>query len=205
MKNSITILMLMFLLSCNNVATHEQNQNALANPFSAFIEKNKIIELPFVYSYNNGESKFNYDEMKTIDSNSSDTLFVKNKDGVKCYGILPDTSKYFSIIYFYPAEVYYPVVVTYSKSGQLIDELRLNLGGCGEDCGLEQCTEFSRIDNDLTIFSADTIKWEFLCDSIGEPIPKSGVIWIDTKSGRFTNEGRFVMTKDKHQEVKYNR
>ena len=204
MKSITAILMILVLLSCKNEATQKQNQNALATPFRAFLNKIKIIELPFVYKYRGDESELNYAQMRTIDSNSPDTLFVKNKEGIKCYGMLPDTSQYFSLIYFYPAEVYYPVLATYNKNGQLMDEVRLNLGGCGADCGLEQCTEFSRIDKNLSIFSADTIKWQFLCDSLGEPIPKSGVIWIDTKTGHLTQEGRVIMAKDKHEEIKNN-
>ena len=195
------LFLLFFLVSCKNESV--QNQNTKVNSFRLFLNKMEVINLPFEYNYNSGDPEFDYGKLKSIDYNSIDTLFVKNRDGVKCYGLLPDTSTYYSIIYFYPAEIYYPVVISYDKNGSLIDEIRLNLGGCGADCGLERCSEFSHVNQDLSIVSADTVVWEFMCDGMGEPIPKSSVIKIDSKTGHLANDGRFVIDQNNHEEINY--
>ncbi|HYV92047.1 MAG TPA: hypothetical protein VE978_09705 [Chitinophagales bacterium] len=204
MRKLATILLVLLLNSCNSGTIEKQSSNAPPDTFREFLKKFKIIDLPFVFRYADFKESFNYNKMTSIDANSSDTLFIKTEysDGIKCFGMLPDTTIFFSIIYFYPADSYYPQLVTYNKRGKLIDETSLIVNGCGGDCGLQYCSETGMINKDLSIFCADTVNWEYFCDSLGQPIPNSDIVWINTKTGRLTNNGKVKMTNDKHQEVK---
>ena len=145
--------------------------------------------------------------MPSFDVKSIDTLFVKTaySEGIKCFGFLPDTSKFFSLIYFYPADSYYPHLITYDRKGKQIDQTSLIVNGCGGDCGLQYCSETCIINNDLSILCADTVIWEYFCDSLAQPIPNSGIVWINTKKGKLTYNGKLKMTGDKHEEKKNSR
>jgi len=207
MKNITLILTALFLFSCNNTTTEKQTSNAPSDTFRQFLRKFKIIDLPFVYRYVDFKENFDLDKMPSIDIKSIDTLFIKKgyPEGIKFYSILPDTSKFFSLIYFYPADSYYPILVTYDKKGKQIDETALIVNGCGGDCGLQYCSSTGIINNDLSIFCADTLVWEYFCDSLSQPIPNSDIVWIDSKTGKLTNNGKLKMTNDKHEEKKNNR
>lgn len=207
MKNITLILTVLFLLSCNNLATEKQTPNVALDPFRQFLNKFKIIDLPFVYRYVDFKEYFDLDKMQHIDVNSSDTLFIKTDYSaeIKCYGILPDTSKFFSLIFFYPADSYYPQLITYDKKGKQIDKTSLIVNGCGVDCGLQYCSETAIIEKDLSILCVDTVIWEYFCDSLGEPILNSDIVWINTKTGKLTDSGKLKMTDDKHEEKKNSR
>lgn len=204
MKTFTQILALVLLLSCNNTIKKKEISSTTAGTFRLFLKKFKFIDLPFDYRYVDFKEVLDLDKMPTIDVNSSDTLFVKTEysEGIRCYGILPDTSKYFSLIYFYPADSYYPHLINYDKNGKQIDQTSLIVNGCGEDCGLQYCSETCIIQKDLSITCADTVIWEYFCDSLGEPIPNSGIVWINTKTGQLTSTGKIKMTADQHEEKK---
>ena len=207
MRYTKVILTALFFFFCNKATTEKQTTNVPPDTFRQFLKKFKIIDLPFVYRYVDFKEIFDLDKMLSIDAKSSDTLFVKTdfSEGIKCFGILPDTSKFFSLIYFYPADSYYPQLVTYDKGGKLIDETSLIVNGCGGDCGLQYCSETGIIKKDLSIFCADTVIWEYFCDSLSQPIPNSDIVWINTKTGNLTNNGKIKMTDDKHVEMKNSR
>ena len=192
----------LFLLSCNSLKTEKETSTTPSDTFRLFLKKFKIIELPFVYRNVDFKGNFDLDKMQSIDAKSNDTLFVKTdySEGIKCFGILPDTSNFFSLIYFYPADSYYPQLITYDKKGKQIDQTPLIVNGCGSGCGLQYCSETGIINKDLSIFCADTLVWEYFCDSLSEPIPNSDIIWINSKTGKLTNNGKLKMTDEKHEE-----
>ena len=197
----ITVIVISFVLfSCQSGNTDNLNAQDQSPAFRLFLKKFKTVELPFVYRYGNFEDSLDFDKMPVVDPNSDDTLYVKadDLDEIKCYGMLKDTSKFFSLIYFYPADSYYPMLVTYDKKGNLIGKTSLIVNGCDGDCGLEYCSETGIIDSDLSITCTDTIVWKFSCDSLGVPIPDSDSVWVNSKKGKITDSGKVIM----HKEVK---
>ena len=203
MKRITCILITLILFSCKTDNAENLNTSDQSAGFRIFLTKFKTIELPFVFRYGNFEDGLDFEKMSVVDPNSNDTLFVKEMDRneIKCYGMLKDTSKFFSLIYFYPADSFYPVLVTYDKKGNQIDKVSLIVHGCGGDCGLEYCSETGIINNDLSILCADTVVWKFSCDSLGEPIPDSDSIWVNSKAGRIKDNGKLIMKKE--QLLKY--
>jgi hypothetical protein len=183
-----------------DTTTDKQTPEAKSD-FRQYIKKFKPVSLPFVFRYSDTEL-YDFEKMFDFDPKSSDSLFLNPDYGIKCFGILPDTTKYFSLLYFFAADSYYPALITYTKDGKQIDRVNLIVNGCGGDCGLKYCSENGIINKDLSIFCSDTIKYDFSCDSLGEPIPNTSVTYINSKTGVLTDSGKIKISKDKHQEVK---
>jgi len=196
MRNFTILLTLIFVCSCNN--TKKQTMQTIqpeSSTFKTFLQKFKPIDLPFIYRDSYSLTLVDINNLPKLDSNSSDTLFLKSEfpDETYCYGILTDTANFYSLIYLFPADALYPVLVTYTKTGKLIDKTYLSVNGCGSDAGLTYCSSTSIINKDLTVFCADTVKYDFICDSVGKEIPNSSEILIDTKKGRLTKNGKIIM------------
>jgi hypothetical protein len=204
MNKIVCILIALILFSCQPDTEDKLDTTDRSATFQAFLKKFKTVELPFIFRYGNFEDSLEFDKMPAIDPNSNDTLYVKENDlnEIKCYGMLKDTSTFFSLIYFYPADNFYPVLVTYDKKGNLIDKVGLIVHGCGGDCGLEYCSETGIINKDLSIHCADTIVWKFSCDSLGEAIPNSDSVWVNSITGKLTHTGKLIMGKEVEQKYR---
>ncbi len=174
--------------------------------FRIFLKKFKPLDLPFIFRYGNEGDILDFEKMTAADPNSADSIFIKSDylSSVKYYGMLKDTSKFFSLICFYPADSYYPMLITFDKNGNRIDETSLIVNGCGGDCGLEYCSETGIINEDLSIRCVDTVRWKFSCDSLGEPIPDSDIVWVDTKNGKITKNGKLIMKNEQQQKYREN-
>lgn len=101
------------------------------------------------------------------------------------------------MIYFFPAAEHYPVLATYTKSGDLISQESLFVGSCGADCGLVACSMTGRINQDLSITSVDSMQYEYRCDSNAEPIQNSGELIVITKNGKIDKKGKITMAQEK--------
>jgi len=127
--------------------------------------------------------------------NSKDNVFIKSEypDEIYAYGILPDTTDFYKIIWLQPAEIEVPVLTTFSKTGKKISEKYLGVGGCGSDCGFS-CAEFITIGKDLTIFSRDSIKSSD-CDTDGNLKPNTIKKYIRFEMGSVLKSGKIKMSK----------
>ena len=156
--------------------------------FIAFLKKFKPLTLPV--------------EIKTLDINfeaftklnNKDNVFIKSQypDEIYTYGILPDTSEYYKIIWLAPLEYQVPVLTTFTKTGKKISEEYLGVNGCGSDCCFK-CKEYIRINKDFTIFSADSIK-SCECDSSG-PKENTTKKHIRYKTGKILKDGKISMSQ----------
>ncbi len=199
---------LIILFSCGNnpkpsnthvVIQHEQP----TLPIKDFIKKFRIIQLPFYYlGWMQNESYIR--QTFELKRNSIDTLFYEFRDDtpVYGYGMLADTSSFYSLIYFATADDNYPVLITYSKSGQQLSEHSLLLRGCGSDCGLKYCSNSARIDNKLSIKLSDTAHYEGMCDSAGNYSPNSDSTFIYSKTGVIDKGGIIKMGEEVEQRIK---
>ncbi len=157
-----------------------------------FLKKFKVIELPLTLRpLETGE------RMRT-NPESADTLFFKG--GVTyaiCYGLLPDTSKYYGLIWQGIADFEPPYLATYTKHGDMIDENELFVGQCGgADCGWS-CSETIKISDDYKIFSIDSVTVRD-CGNIIGSVKKT----IFYKSGRIDEKGHIIMIDTKEELIK---
>lgn len=163
--------------------------------FNVFLKKFKKIDFPYIYRYP-GSEEYGREKFK-LNQNSSDTLFIKTEyfDESYFYGYLSDTSNFFSLIYFLPAESLYPVLATYTKNGDLLNQESLIVYGCGSDCGLKYCSQTVTIRNDFMIEMVDSSKYEGECDEEGNYNPKGHKLYIHSKRGRIKKNGEIEMSK----------
>lgn len=205
MHKRLTWIALAFLIlsSCNGKPTERINEatnttiEKAKTPFNDFIGKFPVIHLPFIYSSNRlGNDAIR--KMVKLDSKTVDSAFVNSEfiDEIYCYGLLADTTNFYSLICFFPADSFYPVLATYSKSGKLISQEDLLVYGCGSDCGLSYCSSTAIINKDLSLFCADTVKYKFQCDSLGEPLPNSGLTQSIVKQGKVRRDGKIELGKE---------
>jgi hypothetical protein len=209
MKLFNLLLFILLLSSCNNdnkqkTISTEENEKGL--PINDYIRKFTVIQLPF---YFNGWNGYNIDTSKffTISQKSIDTLFYKieNDEIVYGYGLLADTSNYYSLLYFGQADDIYPMLATYSKKGQLISKSNLLVNGCGSDCGLKYCSYSALIKKDFSIYIADTAKYEGICDSLGNYSPNSDSTFINSKTGKIDKSGNIKLEAETRQSIKNSR
>jgi len=206
---SIFLLLTIVFVSCNNNGSNQNNSDTSQLsitqklPINDYIKKFTLVDLPFYFKGWNGN---NIDDNKLfpIDKHSIDTLFFKgeNEDIIFRYGLLADTTNYYSLIYFGKAEEKYPILVTYSKSGQLISKETLVVNGCGPDCGLTYCSYSALIRKDFSIYLADTAKYEGICDSLGNYLPNSDSTFVNSKIGLVDKNGFIKLDKEKRQATK---
>lgn len=207
---------LIFLcFACNADKANKENQSANVaekkeanatvvssgkSDFRRFIKNFKPIELPYFFRVTTKDT-FDVDVTKLVklNSNLADTVFIKSDyyDGVYCYGMLSDTSKFYSLLYFFTGDGYYPVLATYSEEGTLISQTRLIAIGCGSDCGLTYCSMTGAIRKDLSILNVDTVSYDFHCDENGELV-NEGLLLINSQRGKVTEEGRIEMGEIKN-------
>ena len=205
------LLFILFLSSCNNdnkqksIST-EENEKGQALPINDYIRKFSVIQLPF---YFNGWNGYNIDTSKffAINQKSIDTLFYKleNDEIVYGYGLLADTSNYYSLLYFGQGDDVYPMLATYSKKGQLISKSNLLVNGCGSDCGLKYCSYSALIKKDFSIYIADTAKYEGMCDSLGNYLPNNDSTFINSKTGKIDKSGNIKLDAETRQRIKNSR
>jgi hypothetical protein len=130
----------------------------------------------------------------TTNPQSADTLFFKS-GYVSCFGLLPDTSKYYGLIWQGIADFSPPFLVTFTKQGELINEVGLYVGQCGgADCGWT-CDETIQIDKHCRTFSIDTVTIWDCGDSLRTNLKKS----IFYKSGLIDDKGKIIMSDTKEE------
>ncbi|WP_205503081.1 hypothetical protein [Rufibacter psychrotolerans] len=220
MKKVIFAFLLLVAASCNK-SNHDRNipsseaktgdtnsKNTSATKkelFRKFLTKFSPIGLPYVFR-ETGDSSADYKGLKKLNKNSIDTLFAKAEffDETYCLGMLSDTSNFYALVFLQPASEHYPVLATYTKEGKLIGQEDLINGACGSDCGLVECTMTGIIMKDFSILSVDSIRYEYSCDTIGNPVPNSGELIVIRKNGRVQRNGEILMDKEKRTETKIN-
>lgn len=199
----IFALLFLALSSCTSHQSSTSSINSNLSSFLIFCKKFKPLHLPYSYRLTDLDSD-KISGLKELDFNSNDTLFIKSKDMGKafCYGLLTDTSHFYALIFLFPGDSYYPVMMTYSKNGELLSEENLIANGCSPDCGLKRYSINCKINKDFTINSSDTSIWEYRCDSLGQPIINTAFTWIDTKVGKVDSGGKIQLSHTTRQEIK---
>ncbi|MBN9381823.1 MAG: hypothetical protein J0H74_13720 [Chitinophagaceae bacterium] len=209
MNKILTLFCFLLLIGCTEDNSNNKHHKKTASgnkktspdaarkmQFGKFIKKFKPLSLPLT--------------IKTLDIQSTsglrkitdkDTLFINSgyPDETWAYGMLPDTSGNIQLVWLSPAEIYTPVLTTFTKGGQKISEKHLSVGGCGSDCCFT-CDEYIYIRKDRSIYSADSIK-SCICDESG---PKKNTTrkYVRFMTGKIGEDGRISMTGVQEKNIK---
>ena len=182
----------------NDSVEFSTNRNLLIRDYA---KKFHSIDLPFVFW---SAASIDKGKLFKLDKNSNDTLFFTgdNDEIIYGYGLLSDTTHFYSFLYFGQSDEIYPILVNYSKAGQLIDKATLIVNGCGSDCGLTYCSYSALIGQDFSIYIGDTAKYDGVCDNSGDYLPDSDSTFINSKLGRFDKTGRIKFSAVKRHALK---
>lgn len=183
---------LFYLVACsNNNKKIEINQSEKQEElFLKYISKFKKIDLPFFFRGWDKPTLY-VNELTLLNKNSVDTIFYPieyRQNVILVYGKISQPSKFTTIIYFIQTEDIFPLIVTYSKSGKIIDSKRLIIKGCGSDCGLKYCCYTTTIDKDLNILLADTMLYNQKC--FDEYMTDSTLNYYYSKKGKISKDGK---------------
>lgn len=169
--------------------------------FLQFLKKFKSINLPFIYRETKEVSTVDINKLVKLNLNSKDTLYIKKNmystDEIYCYGLIKDNSNFYTLIYYFSADSFYPVVITYNKSGKIISQKCLIVNGCGGDCGLVKCSSNGILNKNYSIYCADSLTYEYHCDSLGESIPNSDEIYANIEEGKINKNGTFKLIRER--------
>jgi hypothetical protein len=157
--------------------------------FKRFLSKFDILRLPM----NIKPGRMPVDHYRKLDSTDNSFTGYKDKtETLYAFGVLSDTASCFKVIWLEPADDYYPVLATFTKSGRKIKQENIGVGGCGVDCGF-QCSETIDINKDMSIYSADSVTYND-CDTNGNP---NGTVekYVRYKTGRIQKSGKIKMSK----------
>src|ERR1700760_3991963 len=124
----LCIALLISIQSCSTKPDNKSTDSAKTSriiAFHSFLKKFKPLSLPLTIR----TLAIVVDSSKKLDNN--DNKFIKSAypDELYAYGILPDTTNNYKIIWLAPADVEVPMLTTFTKSGKKISEKELGVGG----------------------------------------------------------------------------
>ncbi|MDO6434755.1 hypothetical protein Q4E93_29355 [Flavitalea sp. BT771] len=180
-------------ISNNKKPPQDVSRKAL---FERFIKKFKPLTLPLAIKTLDIQSTTGYRPIA-----GKDSIFINSgyPNETWAYGMLPDTSGNIQLVWLAPAEIYDPVLTTFTKGGLKISEQHLGVGGCGSDCCFT-CDEYIYIKKDRSIYSVDSIK-SCTCDESG---PKKSTMkkYIRWKAGKIGEDGKISLSGVQEKKLK---
>ena len=135
-----------------------------------------------------------------LDPSSSDSLFSGIDRGL-IYGMLHDTSRYYGLLYYAPADAASLSLLVLDKSGMVKADTMLQTGLCGSDCGYMWSGKVY-INRDHSIFIKDTVL-SYFCDHV--PPPDDLSFWkheATTVVCKIAPEGKLIFSSKKTVEFK---
>ncbi len=184
MKHSIVLV---FLLFVNSGHSENQGESDKIGQLKNLLKKIGLQQLPFRYdltkSSNNG--------VHYVDLTSRDRQFVTS--GI-FGGVLPDTTKFYCILYYQPGDSLYPFLTTIDKKGNVIDDKMIGVGYCGGLASLDviTCVDQVTINSDLSFDLFYKVTGTAEIDSTKKVIPICNSI---TGSGRIDETGRIIISR----------
>jgi hypothetical protein len=191
---SITCLTIFFILTSCNSATNLTKPGLESQRIAYLtdlIKKVGFLKLPISYDI----EKADFESKYTTKENSIDTLFFKSANEIVC-GFLPDTSRYYCILYYQIGDLDYPNLLTIDKRGAIIDRKGLCLNVCGPPVEVDSSINRFEIDKSLNIKSF------FYCHGkveTNDSIPKQ--LEVSEKidgTGNITKDGKIKLIERKY-------
>jgi hypothetical protein len=184
----------LFLSSCNSTENEIVESKLKEYTFRDFLNKFKIQNLPFKYRALDLQDE----KLKSIDL--VDTIYTKDQLSIY-YGILSDTTNFFSIITLLPGDDFVPILTTYDKKGNMIDTKTILVNGCvGGPC-INYCSSTSIIEKDLNIFCSDTVIGT-TCDENDNAISQTDSITVSFIKGKINANGKIDLSEETRVKTK---
>ena len=112
-----------------------------------------------------------------------------------CYGILTDTSSFYTLIFYAPTVTFIPVISTYDKKGNRISDKGIDFG-CWDGGPYDySCDGHLTVDNKMNL-NLEHVTICNDCDSTStEPVK-----FIEKRKGKITNNGQVELEARKEGE-----
>jgi hypothetical protein len=170
MKTVYILSLLMLSFSCSNSYEHKANSER-QKQFRIFFKKFSLIDLPVEITIDfksnlkvSSGLDFKY---KEINSETSDSIFINGPGPCWSTGYMPDTSKYYTLVYGISGDVRIYHLVTFDKKYNKIDDkIILNENGCDPATPCLKCNTTIKFNKDYSIQCIDTL-YQLDCDSLG--------------------------------------
>lgn len=187
------LILFLGLVGCSFAKTNNNllNKDLKLRHIRLLYHKLPKIKLPFEYdvSKSNGIGQ--------IYSNTDlDSLIFEKDIRVNIAGVIQDTTNFFGFIYFYPGDELIPILVTFDKTGELIEKSQI-AKECASDCGYD-CHSTVIINKDYKIVFRlnETIT---KCDSVG-PIDSTKIYRETVEISQLDNLGKIKLIDKKTDE-----
>jgi hypothetical protein len=163
-------------------------------PFKHTLSKFKMLDQNFKFDYICFYPEEDCKNCKRIDTKKDHPYFRKNEAMSTSIGMLPDTSKFYMLLYCNAAACYVPSLAIFTKEGKLIDDKEINYE-LGADCGFKNS-------NKVTLKSKNQLQSEYVeesyqCDSLGKPTPGTWVKFEETYVYSVNKNGKIIEEKNK--------
>lgn len=159
----------------------------------AFLKSYKLTTLPV---FMKGCSENSY----SLPLVHADSLQMDEEDGSAPYCTFQTNGDYYAVIRLGAADCFLPYLITYDKTGKIIDEMSIAIGYCGSGPGFH-CEEFTGIGKDFSIYTSDTISVAAI-DSLGAEIKSTTESYVIYKKGRLLSSGKIELTDTIMQVIK---
>jgi hypothetical protein len=193
MKYFASLMILLGLIGCSFKSNPDRKSDLLLNHIRQLYVKLPKINLPFTYDLSKSGRVSNVYSNKDMDS----LIFDKDIQ-INIVGVLKDSTDFYGFIYLYPADEMIPILVTFDKTGRLIEKNQI-AQECASDCGYD-CHSYVTIDKDYKIvfkFNETIAK----CDSIG-PIDSTRIFRETVEISQLNKLGKIKLIDKKTNEKK---
>jgi len=150
---------------------------------TVFIKKFKVLQLPLEIC----EGKRISNNFPITNPDTLDSLFTESGT-LRCYGMLADTTKFYTVIFYAPAVTYVPVLSTFDKKGNRIYDQGIDFGCWDGGPGEYDCNGYLRIDSSLNLDLRHTVT----CYDCGSTLssPKK---YFKSGKGKIKQDGRIEL------------
>jgi hypothetical protein len=187
------LIMLMGLIGCSYTKPSKSINDLKLGHIRSLYQKLPKIKFPFEYDVSNSNG------IGQIYSNQDlDSLIFEKDIRVNIAGVIQDTANFFGFIYFSPGDELIPILVTFDKTGGLIEKIQI-AKGCASDCGYD-CHSTVSINKDYKIVSKlnETIAE---CDNVG-PIDSTKIYRETVEISQLDKLGKIKLIEKKTDEKK---
>ncbi len=131
---------------------------------------NKLHPVPVGYTYDLTQS----DGDGLYETTPGDSIFINPYQSI--IGYLPDTTKFYSILYLESGDDFYPCLKVFSKDGKLIYYATVSYADCAAgSCGVDSCISTIQVTDQASV--RQYVKMVYSeCDSLGNAIAGTGKV-----------------------------
>lgn len=205
MKLTVFLLAIFFAVGCatdkqsgevQDEAQAESKKQAGANVIrNYYYEAAEKLQLPLVWENTSNELPVNENKILRLGEEDA-LLFGKEAGLLKLMGVVPDTSKFFTFLFYYPGDDLRPYMITFDKKGKLIEEHGTGYN-CGADCGFYCIEGVFTLNKDLSFVSRH-VSYQAECDDQQMDMDTTSVTYyVLERKGKIMPNGRFSEEDDK--------